>query len=81
METVANTIHGNSARPNNRRTYTNTRRQTFDNHHNVIPYNPYLSTKYDCHINVEICSSVMVVKYIHKYIYKGPDQATLQVDS
>ena len=24
----------------------------------VIPYNLYLVTKYDCHINVEICSSV-----------------------
>jgi hypothetical protein len=66
------------ARPNNGRTYTNSRHQTFNNH-NVIPYNPYLSAKYDCHINVEICFSVKAVKYIHKYIYKGPDQATLQV--
>ena len=24
----------------------------------VVPYNPYLTTKYNCHINVEICSSV-----------------------
>jgi hypothetical protein len=33
------------ARPNNGRTYTNSRHQTFDNR-NVIPYNPYLS--YQC---------------------------------
>ncbi len=25
----------------------------------IVPYNPYLSTKYNCHINVEICSSVI----------------------
>ncbi len=24
----------------------------------IVPYNPYLTTKYNCHINVEICSSV-----------------------
>jgi hypothetical protein len=24
----------------------------------VVPYNPYLIQKYNCHINVEICSSI-----------------------
>lgn len=28
----------------------------------VVPYNPYLTTKYNCHINCEICSSVSVNK-------------------
>ena len=37
----------------------------------VVPYNCYLSQKYNCHINVEICSSVKSFKYIYKYIYKG----------
>ena len=46
----------------------------------VVPHNPYLSWKYKAHINVEICASVHAIKYIHKYIYKGSDQATLQVD-
>jgi hypothetical protein len=41
----------------------------------IVPYNPYLTTKYNCHINVEICSSVQAVKYLFKYIYKGPDKA------
>ena len=41
----------------------------------VIPYNPYLLCKYNCHINVEICSSVSSVKYINKYIFKGHDRA------
>ncbi|XP_022881047.1 uncharacterized protein LOC111398365 [Olea europaea var. sylvestris] len=40
----------------------------------VVPYNPYLSTKFDCHINVEVCSSIKVVKYLYKYVYKGHDQ-------
>jgi hypothetical protein len=45
-----------------------------------VPYNPYLSRKYRAHINVEVCASVQAVKYIHKYIYKGGDRATLRVD-
>ena len=40
----------------------------------VIPHNLYLATKYNCHINVEICSSVQAVKYLYKYVYKGPDK-------
>jgi hypothetical protein len=45
----------------------------------VVPYNPWLILKYNCHICVEICSSVVSIKYIHKYCYKGPDRATLAV--
>jgi len=36
--------------------------------------------EFDCHINLEMCASVKAVKYIHKYIYKGPDRATIQTD-
>jgi hypothetical protein len=66
------------ARSDNGRTYTNSRGQTFDNRH-VVPYNAYLSARYDCHINVEICASVKAIKYIYKYIYKGHDCATIGV--
>ncbi|XP_028109697.1 uncharacterized protein LOC114308332 [Camellia sinensis] len=31
----------------------------------VVPYNPYLLAKFDCHINVEICSTIKVVKYLY----------------
>ena len=50
----------------------------FTNAH-VVPYNPYLSTKYNCHINVEIASSITAVKYLFKYVYKGHDRATIQL--
>ena len=41
----------------------------------VVPYNPYLLLKYDAHINVEVCCSIESVKYLYKYMYKGPDRA------
>ena len=43
----------------------------------VVAYNPYLSTKYNAHINVEICSSIKSCKYLYKYVYKGPDMASV----
>jgi len=47
----------------------------------VVPYSPYLSLRYNAHINVEVCCSVQAVKYIHKYIYKGGNKATVSVES
>lgn len=29
---------------------------------------------------MEVCATVKAVKYIHKYIYKGSDQITVQID-
>ena len=52
----------------------------YDNQ-DVVPYNPYLSVKYNCHINVEICAAVEAVKYIYKYIYKGHDRTTMEISS
>ena len=46
----------------------------------VVPYNPYLSGHYECHINVEVCVSVRATKYIHKYIFKGHDRITAVVE-
>ena len=45
----------------------------------IVPYNPYLSKKYSTHINVEICSTINSCKYVYKYVYKGPDMASVQV--
>ena len=44
----------------------------------VVPYCPYLSIKYNAHINVEACMSVKSVKYIFKYVYKGYDCARIE---
>ena len=45
----------------------------------VVPHNPYLLAKFDCHINVEICSTIKAVKYFYKYIYKGHDRVAFHV--
>ncbi|KAL5565200.1 hypothetical protein UlMin_028364 [Ulmus minor] len=47
----------------------------------VVPYNPYLLAKFNCHINVEICSTVKAVKYLYKYIYKGHDRIAFHINS
>jgi len=47
----------------------------------VVPHNPYLLRKYQCHMNVEVCATVQAVKYIHKYVYKGSDRTTAVVGS
>ncbi|KAG6663118.1 hypothetical protein CIPAW_02G003800 [Carya illinoinensis] len=47
----------------------------------VVPYNPYLLAIFDCHINVEICSTIKVVKYLYKYIYKGHDRVAFNLVS
>ena len=45
----------------------------------VVPYNAYLLKRYECHINVEVCTSVQAVKYVFKYIYKGSDRAHVAI--
>jgi hypothetical protein len=55
-------------------------RNSKSNNRWVIPLNPSLLMLYNCHINVEICSSIKAVKYMYKYIYKGPDRASYLVD-
>ena len=45
----------------------------------VVPYNPFLLMKYDAHINVEVCNSIMATKYIFKYTNKPPDYASIAV--
>lgn len=36
----------------------------------VVPYNSYILAKFNYNINVEICSDIIAVKYIYKYICK-----------
>jgi hypothetical protein len=46
----------------------------------VVPYNPGLLMRYNCHINVEACASIKSVKYLYKYVYKGHDCASFSVN-
>ena len=41
----------------------------------VVPYCPFLSLRFNCHINVERCTSPKATKYLYKYITKGSDRA------
>ena len=56
----------------------NGHRITRDNRH-VVPYHAYLLKKFNCHINVEYVGSILAVKYLYKYIYKGHDCASIKV--
>ncbi|XP_078443049.1 uncharacterized protein LOC144712654 [Wolffia australiana] len=47
----------------------------------VVPYNKFLCKVSNCHINMEICSSIQSVKYQYKYVYKGHDRIQARVAS
>ena len=44
----------------------------------VVPYSPYLSLRYNCHINMEVCLSPTAAKYLFKYIQKGEDRTMVK---
>ncbi|XP_024980907.1 uncharacterized protein LOC112517764 [Cynara cardunculus var. scolymus] len=46
----------------------------------VVPYNPKLLMMFNCHIKVEVCSSIIYVKYVFKYVYKGHNKQVIHVD-
>ena len=45
----------------------------------MVPYCPQLFLLFDCHLNIEISAGLGTVKYLSKYIYKGPDKATMEI--
>ncbi|KAG5537194.1 hypothetical protein RHGRI_024582 [Rhododendron griersonianum] len=65
-------------RRRNDRKQVQVRQQILDNRW-VVPYNPYLLALLDCHVNVEICSTIKAVKYLYKYIYKGHDKIVFKI--
>jgi hypothetical protein len=50
----------------------------FDNRW-VVPYNIFILLKYGCHANTEFVGSFTTVKYIYKYVHKGVDISTTEV--
>ena len=54
------------------------RTRTLDNSY-VVPYNPWLLSKYKAHLNVEHVFCLETVKYLYKYLTKGQDMLTLDV--
>jgi len=69
-------------RPDDGRLYTvKSQNKPFDAANQwIIPYNPFLSSKFHCHINVESVASFKTLKYCFKYIHKGPDRATIHCE-
>ena len=47
----------------------------------IVPYSPFLLRQFQCHLNVEICSTVTSIKYVLKYTFKGPDRAAFNLES
>jgi len=35
----------------------------------------------NCHIHVDVCSTVTVFMYLYKYLFKGPDQARFRFET
>ncbi|XP_051158478.1 uncharacterized protein LOC127279882 [Leptopilina boulardi] len=63
-------------RRNTGKTYNRPNGYNVDNRF-VVPFCPKLSEIFNCHINVEVVSSIKSVKYLYKYIYKGHDAASI----
>ncbi len=45
-----------------------------------MPYNPYLSTRFNAYINVKVASNINAFKYLYKYVYKGPNRIIATVE-
>ncbi|XP_020111449.1 uncharacterized protein LOC109726322 [Ananas comosus] len=46
----------------------------------VVPYNRDLIVKYQAHINVEWCNKSRMIKYLFKYVSKGPDRTRAVIE-
>lgn len=47
----------------------------------MVSYSPYLIKIYNTHINVKVYVSVKTIKYIYKYIYKGDEHITAELQN
>ncbi|XP_071728373.1 uncharacterized protein [Rutidosis leptorrhynchoides] len=75
--TIDDDGYANYRRRKNGETVTKAK-TTLDNSF-IVPYNRYLLLKYNAHINVEWCNRSRAIKYLFKYLNKGPDRATIVI--
>ena len=69
-ETIFDTIeYPHYKRSNNGRKIMYHKNRIADNRY-VVPYNPYLILKYNCHLNVEVCSTILCIKYYLNIVIK-----------
>ncbi len=68
----------NYRRPEGKTAKTSNGKYDIDNR-DIVPYCPALLLLLECHCNVEIASNVNIVKYLYKYIHKGPDRVRAAV--
>ena len=47
----------------------------------LVPYNPPLLMRYQAHVNTKYCNKTNSIKYLFKYVNKGPDRATLKISN
>ena len=45
----------------------------------VVPHNLELLKLFDCHVNVEISHSIMLIMYLYKYFNKGNSNTLLSL--
>ncbi|CAM9911239.1 unnamed protein product [Ectocarpus sp. 13 AM-2016] len=45
----------------------------------IVPYNPYLLMKYNCHICFDLVTAKAVIAYLYKYAYKKEDSVRARV--
>jgi len=45
----------------------------------VVSYCLQLLLLFDCYLNIEISAGLGTIKYLSKYIYKGPNRATIEI--
>ncbi|THH29066.1 hypothetical protein EUX98_g5120 [Antrodiella citrinella] len=46
----------------------------------IVVWTDAYKPRYDCHINVECAVSFSSLKYVNKYIYKGHDRTTMEIN-
>ena len=46
---------------------------------NIVPCNPYLLMTCQAHVNMEYYNKSNSIKYLFKYVNKGPDRVTVVI--